>query len=201
MGFLHEIRNLELIKDLDREINTDVLLFGVDGFTYYGNLQAIEDCRVAILTPAITAESNEVEILTPGGEIREVTFLRVDLWSIIAKGSGIVNDPFNSTASVNNALNVNGVIGLGQRDGEEQRQESHDLVCQLKRMIGDTVVLTTLGGFLFEGTLGAIDDCLALLTVNSIFVPGTDECISNRDVRSVIVNLESLTSVSTVCCC
>lgn len=200
MGFLHEIRNLELIRDLDRELNTDVLLFGVDGFTYYGNLQAIEDCRIAILTPAITAESNEVEILTPGGEVREVTFLRVDLWSIVAKGSGIVNDPFNSTGTTA-ALNVNGVIGLGQRDGTEQRQERNLLVCRLERMIGDTVVLTTLGGFAFEGTLGAVDDCLALLTVNKIFVPGTDECISNRDVRSVMVNLEALTSISTVCCC
>ena len=67
-------------------------------------------------------------------------------------------------------------------------------------MIGEDVVITTLGGFLFEGTLGDIDDELAILKVDDIFGPATSSSISGEDVRSVIVNLEALTSVSSTSC-
>ncbi|CUH94234.1 hypothetical protein P22_0300 [Propionispora sp. 2/2-37] len=190
MGLFHEIRNPALIRELERELNTDVLLFGVDGFTYFGNLQAIEECRIAILTPAIEAATPEVEILTPGGEVRDVSFLRLDLWSIIGKGTGIVKDPFlNSVTSV-----------TIPRDSQE-RLQSKELICRLERMIGDNVAITTLGGFLFQGILGAVDDCLAVLTVDKIFVPGSNDAICEHDIRSVVVNLEGLTSVATVSCC
>ncbi|MDU2066906.1 MAG: hypothetical protein E6713_18990, partial [Sporomusaceae bacterium] len=95
MSFYEEIANRALIRELEREINTDVLLFGVDGFVYFGNLQGIDNCRIGLLVPAIAAETSDVEILTPGGELRTVAFLRVDLWTLIAKGTGIVSDPID----------------------------------------------------------------------------------------------------------
>lgn len=191
MGFFEEIRNECLIRELQRELNTDVVLFGADGFTYFGNLQAIEDCRVAILTPAREAESSSVEILTPGGEIRFVDFARVDLWIIVAKGTGVRSDPFvGPNKTYRNDL-----------DAVDGRQESHCLIRQLKRSIGDEVVITTLGGFLFEGTLADVSGELAILTVDSILVPGTSSSITDSKIRSVVVNLEALTSVSEVSCC
>lgn len=191
MSFFSEIRNEALIRELECELNTDVLLFGADGFIYFGNLQGIDDCRIALLSPAIKADSRDVQILSPGGELRHVDFLRVDLWIIVAKGTAIVNDPISYSNSA--APNT-------QREVTDERQESHHLIRQLCRMIGDNVVITTLGGFLFEGTLGDISDELAIIKVDDIFGPATSSSISGSDVRSVVVNLEALTSVSSATC-
>lgn len=197
MGFFTEFRNEELIRELQRELNTDVLLFGVDGFTYFGNLQAIHDCRIAVLTPAIEADTSDVEILTPGGELRTVQFLRVDLWTIVAKGTGIVSDPIDGGPGlIATAPPAPSVAARGTESGEPIRQESHSLINHLRRMIGDCVTITTVGGFLFDGVLGDVCNELAILSVNDIFVPGTSDSISDEDVRSVVVNLEALTSVA-----
>lgn len=191
MSIFREIRNECLIRELCRELNTDVLLFGFDQFTYFGNLQAIEDGRIAILTPAIEARTSNVEIAGPSGEVEETAFTRVDLWQVVAKGTGIANDPLLEYAPLNAAAPV---VEVNTR--EEERVPSSDLICELRRMIGDEVVLTTLGGFLFEGVLADIVDTLAILTVDEILIPGTDSSISSSDVRSVVVNLCALTSVS-----
>lgn len=197
MGFFEEIRNECLIRELQRELNTDVLLFGADGFTYFGNLQAIEDCRIAILTPAREAESSDVEILTPGGEVRFVDFARVDMWILVGKGTGVKRDPIDPPQAP-----LNGTRALGNdAEAVDGRQESHCLIRQLRRSIGDNVAITTLGGFLFQGTLADVADELAIMTVDEIFVPGTSSSISDSKLRSVVVNLEALTSVSGVSCC
>ena len=190
MPIFSELRNECLIRELCRELNTDVLLFGFDGFTYFGRLQGIEDGRVALLSAAVEADTSDVEILTPGGELQTTKFLWVDLWQVVAKGTGIVNDPI-----------ANSVDAVLQTATEPERQESRDLICQLRRMVGDCVTLTTLGGFLFEGILGAVDDDLAIITVEDIFVPGTSSSISDDDVRTAVINLNALTSVSSTASC
>ncbi len=240
MGIFCEIRNEALICELQRELNTDVLLFGFDGFTYFGNLQAIEDCRIAILTRAKEACRTDVEILTPGGEIVEVSFLRVDLWQIVAKGTGVVTDPIDnectgrsggsgrsgksggsggggggggggsnkssSSKKSGSRLNLGAAAVptppvLSATTDEAGRQESHHLIRQLKRMTGDCVVVTTLGGFLFEGVLGQVCDELAILAVEDVFLPGTSRGISDRALGTVVVNLEALTSVASATKC
>ena len=190
MGFFEEIRNECLIRELCRELNTDVVLFGADGFTYFGYLQAIEDERIDILTPAREAESSDVEILTPGGELRFVDFARVDMWILIGKGTGVRSDPIDPRPP------IPGPPIRSEEEAIDGRQESHCLIRQLRRSIGDEVIITTLGGFLFEGTLADVDDELAIMTVEEIFVPGTSSGISDSKLRSVVVNLEALTSVS-----
>lgn len=195
MGIFTEIRNHALIRELQKELNTDVLLLGFDGHTYFGNLQSIDDCRIAVLTPATEADTSNVEILTAGGELVEVEYARVDLFQIIAKGTSIVNDPIDPPADTA----ASGPAQPPAKKPEEDstgRQESHDLIRQLVRMIGDDVTITTLGGFLFEGKLTDVEDELAVLAVDDIFVPGTTSSISSNDVRSVVVNLEAITSVS-----
>lgn len=197
MSIFRDLRNEALIRELCRELNTDVLLFGFDLHTYFGNLQNIDDGRVAILGPAIEADTTNVEILTPGGEVQEVEFARIDLWQIVAKGTAIVTDPLVGAGALAAAPPAPGAA-CAVNAGDD-RQASSDLICQLERMVGDEVVLTTLGGFLFEGILGEVDDCLAVLTVEDIHVPGTSSSISSSEVRSVVVNLNALTSVSRTC--
>ena len=198
MSIFTEIRNPALIRELERELNSDVVLFGFDGFAFFGNLQAIEDCRIAVLSPAIEAESNDVEILTPGGEVLHVDFTRVDLWNIVAKGTAIVSDPID-TSDGPGGPGFPGVAGVNVTTSI--REESHHLIRVLCRMIGDEVVVTTLGGFSIQGTLISVDDELAIFTNTDIFVPGTSTSISDSKIRSAVVNLEALTSVSSTCCC
>ncbi|MDF2633571.1 MAG: hypothetical protein K0R78_445 [Pelosinus sp.] len=200
MSIFTELRNQALVRELERELNTDVVLFGFDGFAYFGNLQAVEDCRIAILSPAIEADSNSVEILSPGGEVLHVDFTRVDLWNIVAKGTAIVSDPIGDLGHKGVATTPTTSPRNELEEGTE-RQESRHLVRVLCRMVGDGVVLTTLGGFSVEGTLIAIDDCLAILSNTDIFVPGTSTSLSDRKIRTAVVNLEALTSVSGDRCC
>ncbi|MDR3589393.1 MAG: hypothetical protein P4N41_06995 [Negativicutes bacterium] len=192
MAIFAELRNECLIRELRRELNTDVILFGFDGNSYFGNLQGIEDDRIAILAPAIKAESSSVEILTAGGEVVHVDFARVDLWPLVGKGTAIVTDPIEEEHHD---------LVLATQAAEEPpaagRQESHCLIHILRREIGERVFIGTLGGFLFEGTLGDVFDELAILTVAEIFVPGTSTSISDSRLRAAVVNLEAITSVST----
>ncbi|CQR74543.1 hypothetical protein SOV_26490 [Sporomusa ovata DSM 2662] len=191
MSIFRELRNECLIKELEHELNTDVLLFGFDGIVYFGNLQKIDDCRVAFLSPAIEADSN-VEILSPGGEVVDVRFLNLDLWQIIAKATGVKTSPFDNGKSPGLCISAEET----QRTEASERQESRDLICLLKRMIGDLVVITTLGGFVFQGTLGNVDDELAFISVDEIFGPATSSGISDDVVSTAVINLEAITSVS-----
>jgi len=189
MAIFAELRNECLIRELSRELNTDIVLFGFDGNSYFGNLQGIEDGRIAILAPAIKAASSSVEILTAGGEVLHVDFARVDLWPLVGKGTAIVSDPLDPRPQTA-PLTATVVPAAG-------RQESHCLIHVLRREIGERVFIGTLGGFVFEGTLGDVDDELAILTVAEIFVPGTSSSISDTKLRAAVVNLEAITSVST----
>ncbi|GMA97863.1 hypothetical protein [Pelosinus sp. IPA-1] len=49
---------------------------------------------------------------------------------------------------------------------------------------------------MFTGVLGDVEDELAILSVDDIFVPGASSSISASDVRTVVINLEAITSVS-----
>ncbi|WP_094602947.1 hypothetical protein SPSIL_025570 [Sporomusa silvacetica DSM 10669] len=191
MGIFRELRNECLIRELEHELNTDVLLFGFDGIVYFGNLQKVDDCRIAFLSPAIEADSN-VEILSPGGEVVDVRFLNLDLWQIVAKATGVKTSPFDNGHSPGLAVSSEAT----QRTEASERQESHELICLLKRMIGDLVVITTLGGFIFQGTLGNVDDELAFISVDEIFGPATSSGISDDVVSTAVINLEAITSVS-----
>lgn len=193
MSFYCKIRNEALICELKHEINSDVLLLGADGFAYFGHLQSIEDCRIAILTPAIAAVTSDVEIITPGGCLVTVNFVRVDLWSIVAKGTGIVKDPVYCPMPCCRETDAE---ALPNADRQGQDREYDCLVKNLKRLIGDNVALTTTGGFLFEGVLSDICNCLAILTIDEIYIPGCSGYISDRNIRSVVVNLEAITSIA-----
>ena len=193
MGIFKELRNECLIRELEHELNTDVLLFGFDGIVYFGNLQKVEDCRVAFLSPAIEADSN-VEILSPGGEVVDVRFLNLDLWQIVAKATGVKTSPFDNGPGLVTTAAV--PTEATQRTEASERQESRELICLLRRMIGDLVVITTLGGFIFQGTLGNVDDELAFISVDEIFGPATSSGISDDVVSTAVINLEAITSVS-----
>lgn len=77
-------------------------------------------------------------------------------------------------------------------DDSVVREESHELICRLKQMIGDRdVSIETFGGFEFDGTLTRIEHELAFLSaVTDIFTPAGVSITTS----SVVVNLEAITS-------
>lgn len=183
--FWSDFKNEDFVKDLVREVNTDIVLFGINGFSYFGNLQAIHDCRIAILSPAVESDSTAVEILTPSGAKATTSFLRVDLWTIVAKGSGIVSDPLVSSCTTASTTD----------NGEAVRNEPDALICLMKRMIGDRTSVTTMGGFTISGILSSMCDDVAIISVDNIYLPGACDPITSATTRSVTVNLKAISSV------
>jgi small nuclear ribonucleoprotein (snRNP)-like protein len=199
MGIFAEVRNEQLIRELHNELNTDVVLFSLDGFAYFGNLQAVEDCRLAVLAPAVLSESDFVQILGPSEVLLQQSFARVDLWTLVGKATAIADDPFFECHDNRQPADPPTTTASRLDDEIEPvetlgRQESHCLIRQLRRSLGDEVAITTLGGFWFEGVLSVIDDCLAILTAETIVIPGRSTDLTG--IRSVVVNLEAITSVS-----
>lgn len=206
MGFYHTVYNRAFLDELEQELNTDILLFGADGFAYFGHLQRIENCSTAILAPAIAACTSEVEIITPGGCVVTVDFVRVDLCSIIAKGTGIVRDPVFCNQEDNCGCGCNREEEAAEELPDASRLERDDdcTVRQLRRLIGNNVSLTALGGFLFQGILSDVCRNLALLSIDEIYIPGGCGHLSDHNIRSVTVNVKAVSSVAEShkdCCC
>lgn len=209
MSLFCKIRNEALICELKNELNSDVLLLDADGFAYFGHLQSIEDCRLAVLTPGVCSATSEVEIVTPGGCLVTVDFLRVDLWSIVGKGLGIVKDPVycphpcDSVCSREESEDDVSDDEISSDFGNNER-EFNCLLRQVKRLIGTTVAFTTVGGFLFKGVLSDVCNHLAILRIDEIFIPGCSGFVSDHKIRSAVVNLRAISSVSgknNNCCC
>ena len=167
MGIFAEVRNERLIRELQRELSKDVVLFGIDGFAYFGNLQAIEDCRIAVLVPAMSSRTDFVQIVGPSENVLEVAFTRVDLWAIVGKATAISTDPFSEGRDNTTTCQTTTTSGTSTTTRTEtlKRQESHLLIRQLCCSIGNEVAITTLGGFWFEGLLSTVDDELAIVNV------------------------------------
>lgn len=214
MGVYHTTYNRAFFKELDQELNTDILLFSIDGFAYFGHLQRIENCHTAILAPAIAACTSDVEIITPGGCVVTVDFVRVDLCSIIAKGTGIVRDPVfcnqepESNCCCNQQQNCccnrDEESAEALPDADRLERDDDCTVRQLRRLIGNDVSLTTLGGFLFQGILSDVCHDLALLSIDEIYIPGGGGYLSDHNIRSVTVNVKAVNSVAESrrdCCC
>ena len=206
MGFNHTLYNRAFLDELEQELNTDILLFGIDGFAYFGHLQRIENCRTAILAPAIAACTSDVEIITPGGCVATVDFVRIDLCNIIAKGTGIVRDPVfcNQEPTGNCCCKRDEEESVELPDADRLERDDDCTVRQLRRLIGNDVALTTLGGFLFQGILSDVCHNLALLSIDEIFVPGGSGYLSDRNIRSVTINIKALEAIAENrrdCCC
>lgn len=78
-------------------------------------------------------------------------------------------------------------------EGVLAREESHELICLLKQMIGDSnVSIETIGGFEFDGTLTRIDNELAYLSSAAILTPAGIGIYPS----SAVVNLETITSIN-----
>jgi small nuclear ribonucleoprotein (snRNP)-like protein len=205
MSILSELRNSCLLREIKSEINKDVFLLGVNGTSYFGSLQNVLRDRFAALTAATTAVSGLVEILTLSEIVQEPTYTLVDLYSIVGIGSNIASDPYVVEA-VDEAFTEQSEDGISREESEEivkseapsisERGEKISLVRLLLKQIGKQVSVTTLGGFLVEGMVIAVEDSLLTMSNTSILAPGMDGSIIET-VGNVAVSLNVLTSVST----
>ncbi len=195
MRFYEKLCNRRFQNELRNEVNTDVVLFTADGATFYGHLQGIDDCRAAILTPATCSKTCNVETIN-GGCILTSDFTRICLNTIVARGSGICGDPLVDEKD----------CGCMQRTGNEKPVEELDRDCgyiyrQLQRLIGDRTILTTVGGYAFEGILSSVCDDTVILTIDKICLPNCCQEFNECRIRSVIINMNAIMSFGSSNCC
>jgi hypothetical protein len=190
-------------QDLIREsakIGKDIILFDAYGMSYYGNLQAVDDCyNVALLGPAKLSASGLVEILTPSEIIAVENIVSVDLRMVIAKGTDISADPFVIPEDADGEADER-TIAQEKRSRRaspagSDGQRSHMLIHRLNQQIGELVSITTRGGFLFAGQLADIEEGKVMLIVDTIFAPGGDGS-ALFSIGSAAVSLEAVISVS-----
>lgn len=91
MGFFKEFCNRALCRELKREEGNDIVLFTIDGFTFFGLIDLVDD-RVITLSPATGEEF--VRVLTPGNDRFNEIFSNIDICTIAAKARGVNNFPF-----------------------------------------------------------------------------------------------------------
>lgn len=91
MGVCEEICNRRLIRQLENEIGTSLVLYTADGFAFYATLIRVDDHRIARLGPG-TGKSNVI-VLTPGGVTEDEEFSQVDLSCVVAKAVNVTCNP------------------------------------------------------------------------------------------------------------
>jgi hypothetical protein len=194
-------------EELLQKIGNSVLLFGKDGMSYFGRLEAVTENFIATLTPSPLSDSGLVEILDPAeiaaGENRSA----VDVKSIVAFAFDITADPF--VMPDDNAEDVEEVPApptaagtLANAPSKSIRDDAnYDLNGSLEDTIEsfarqhESITLASIGGFLFAGTVRKMCYHTALLDVEYIFAPGGDGS-TLFSVGKVLVNLPAVTSVS-----
>lgn len=98
MGVFAEICNPELIREIKRDVNENIIFYSIDGFAYYASLQRVLDCRIAVLGPA--SDQKAVVVRHPdqtwapqGNSAIQESFTLLDLWTIVAFTSGLDEIP------------------------------------------------------------------------------------------------------------
>lgn len=89
--FFEEFCNRALCRELKREEGNEVVIFTIDGFTYFGLIDVVDD-RILTLSPA--NGQNFVKILTPGNDRFNEIFSHIDICTIAGKARGVNNFPF-----------------------------------------------------------------------------------------------------------
>jgi small nuclear ribonucleoprotein (snRNP)-like protein len=191
MRFYERLYNRRMINELRNELNTDVVLFSADGSAFYGHLQGLDDCHAAILTPATCAESCNVETVSSGGCFLTSDFTRICLNNIVAKSSGICGDPLAESDDLTRDLEI----------PDELDRDGGYIYRQLQRLIGDRTIITLIGGFAFEGIISAVCDDILILTVDTVCLPSCCDDFDENKIRSVIINMNAITSFGSSNCC
>jgi hypothetical protein len=192
---------------LSCKIGSSILLFSIDGMSYFGRLVGITENLTAVLTPSPLSDSGLVEILNPAeiaaGENRSI----VEAESIVAFAFDITADPFvmpddNAEDVGEEPASPTAASPMQNAPSKSAHDDAgYDLKGSLEDMIGryaeqyEPVTLASLGGFLFAGTIRRLCYHTALLDVEYIFAPGGDGS-TLFSVGEVLVNLPAVTSVS-----
>lgn len=176
--------NPAFIEKLRTKIGQSVVLFGLDGMSYFGKLSSILEGKRALLTPSPLSSSGLVEIQNPA-EVSAVENQSIfDASWLVGFGFDITGDPFvmpndnSEDISIDASAPAQAQVNSHQTNGKPS-----------------VVTLGTLGGFLFAGTLDQCFRNTAQLSIDFIFAPGGDGS-TVFFINKAIVNLDALTSVS-----
>ena len=179
-------KNPYFIQQLEKQRGNDVVLFGIDGMSYFGKLIRIEEYKTAVLYPSSLSSSGLVEILNPAeigaGENRS----KVDVFSLVGFGYDITADPFEMPDDNAEDIDIGTNSALPNQVADRFGNNSGS---------NSLKTLATLGGFLFAGTVEYSYRDVAKLSIEYIFAPGGDGS-TLFSINKAIINLDALTSVS-----
>ena len=190
-----DIDNAYFIDKLTEYIGQDVLLFGLDGMSYYGLLQEIDANNIATLLPASLSSTGLVEIQTPAEVAAVLNTVSIELCRVIAFGYDITANPF----VIPNDEDED-VPPQESSAASEISSECCEPVCDTTTLIGklieahQVVAVSTLGGFIFAGRIKMLRHKLLKLESEYVFAPGGDGS-TLFSIGKTVINLDASTAV------
>jgi hypothetical protein len=173
---------------LKSKVGQSVVLFGVDGMSYFGELTEIQRNNVAVLKPSPLSDSSLVEIQNPAEISAVENWSKVEISSLAGFGFDITGDPFVMPDDDAEDIGI-------EPEGAALPEETARAGCACPSPESPVVTISALGGFLFAGTLDNSGRGTAELSIEYIFAPGGDGSTLFQ-INKAIVNLNASTSVS-----
>lgn len=191
---LHHFCNREFLEEIEELFERNVLVLMLDGSAVFGRITRIDDCVVTILpalgitgyyAPAFPA----VQFRPPNGTLvspLDVTEVNIDVCDIVAVIEGpFVISPLAEVMSIR-------MDDTPSTTSPSPERRSDSLEEELREMEGQNIGVATLGGWMFSGQLGEVEDCVLLIgaaTVNfpPIFIFGAIEVFGPAFPGGVVV--------------
>jgi hypothetical protein len=158
---LHGFCNRELLEELAKLRDRDVLLLLLDGTAIFGHLGRVEEWVISVVPPLSVTTPNLVQYRLPNPTM--VSPLLVSQLSInFCDIAHIVEGPFSESplATDDTPLFYEDISPVGPRT-YRQRCE---LIDELTELRGQNAAYATLGGWIIAGQLDEVYDCIALIS-------------------------------------
>ncbi|MDP4109400.1 MAG: hypothetical protein Q8878_05150 [Bacillota bacterium] len=186
----NKLYNFYFINELRKKTDEDVILFGIDGMSYYGRLTDVDCNDSAILRPALLSSTNLVEIQNPAEVAAVENTVKVDLSNIIGFGYNITADPFVLPDENEEDVTTEGNTAPAPDNETENVFSGNECGEKKYRLIS----YFTLGGFVFAGKILDVRQNAVRLTGEYIFAPGGDGS-TLFSINRIVVNLKASTAV------
>lgn len=190
----YQLNNFYFIQQLQKKTDEDVILFGLDGMSYYGRLKEIDCKDNATLCPAMLSSTNLVEVQNPAEVAAVENSVKVELSNLVGFGYNILADPFVLPDENKEDVTDGNTTAYTENLGEIFIH-NNECCCENDNLQKNKLItIFTLGGFIFAGNLLDKQQETARLTGEYIFAPGGDGS-TLFSINRVVVNLNAATAI------
>jgi hypothetical protein len=185
-------KNSSFIDKLEDQIGNDIILFGADCMSYFGNLSDVTE-NAAVLTAADLSSSGLVEIRNPSEAVAGTNTSSIKLINLVGFGYNLTADPFVYPPQEEEGLGP----AVSSSDVNVQPTEAYSddkCFCHHSKLEIPTII-STFGGFIAAGGMINMDKNIAELDVEYIFAPGGDGNTLFA-IDNAVINLRAATAFS-----